>query len=46
VQNAASATGQELLVVPATSDRHFEAAFAVIVQHRAQVIHQLGVDGR
>src|SRR5207253_4434174 len=28
VQNAAKAIGQELLVVPATSDRDFEAAFA------------------
>ena len=38
VQNAARATGQELLVVAATSDRDFEAAFAVIVQRRAQVL--------
>jgi putative ABC transport system substrate-binding protein len=35
VQNAANAIGQELFVVPATSDRDFEAAFASIVQHRA-----------
>jgi hypothetical protein len=34
VQNAAKAIGQELLVVPATSDRDFEVAFASIVQHR------------
>jgi putative ABC transport system substrate-binding protein len=38
VQNAARATGQELVVVAATSDRDFEAAFAVIVQRRAQVL--------
>jgi putative ABC transport system substrate-binding protein len=38
VQNAAKAIGQELLVVPATSDRDFEAAFASIVQHRAGVL--------
>jgi putative ABC transport system substrate-binding protein len=38
VQNAASATGQELVVVAATSDRDFEAAFAVIVQRRAQML--------
>jgi ABC-type uncharacterized transport system substrate-binding protein len=38
VQNAARATGLELLVVAATSDRDFEAAFAVIVQRRAQVL--------
>jgi putative tryptophan/tyrosine transport system substrate-binding protein len=35
VQNAANAIGQELFVVPATSDRDLEAAFASIVQHRA-----------
>jgi putative tryptophan/tyrosine transport system substrate-binding protein len=38
VQNAARATGQELVVVAATSDRDFEGAFAVIVQRRAQVL--------
>jgi putative ABC transport system substrate-binding protein len=38
VQNAANASGQELFVVPATSDRDFEAAFASIVQHRAGVL--------
>ena len=38
VQNAAKAIGQELLVVPATSDSDFEAAFASIVQHRAGVL--------
>jgi putative ABC transport system substrate-binding protein len=38
VQNAARATGQELVVVAATSDRDFEAAFAVIVQRRVQVL--------
>jgi putative ABC transport system substrate-binding protein len=38
VQNAAKAIGQELLVVPVTSDRDFEAAFASIVQHRAGVL--------
>src|SRR5438105_832776 len=38
VQNAARATGQELVVVAATSHRDFEAAFAVIVQRRAQVL--------
>jgi putative tryptophan/tyrosine transport system substrate-binding protein len=35
LNTAAKAIGQELLVVPATSDREFEAAFASIVQHRA-----------
>jgi putative ABC transport system substrate-binding protein len=34
-RTAAKAIGQELLVVSATSDREFEAAFASIVQHRA-----------
>jgi putative ABC transport system substrate-binding protein len=38
VQNAARGTGLELLVVAATSDRDFEAAFAAIVQRRAQVL--------
>jgi putative tryptophan/tyrosine transport system substrate-binding protein len=38
VQNAARATGLEFLVVAATSDRDFEAAFAAIVQRRAQVL--------
>jgi putative tryptophan/tyrosine transport system substrate-binding protein len=38
VENAARATGLELLVVAATSDRDFEAAFAMIVQRRAQVL--------
>jgi ABC-type uncharacterized transport system substrate-binding protein len=38
VQNAAKAIGQEILVVPATSDRDFEVAFASIVQHRAGVL--------
>jgi putative ABC transport system substrate-binding protein len=38
VQNAARATGQELVVAAVTSDRDFEAAFAVIVQRRAQVL--------
>jgi putative ABC transport system substrate-binding protein len=38
VQNAAKASGQELIVVPATSDRDFEAAFASIVQNRAGVL--------
>jgi putative ABC transport system substrate-binding protein len=38
VQNIARTTGQELVVVAATSDRDFEAAFAAIVQRRAQVL--------
>jgi putative ABC transport system substrate-binding protein len=38
VQNAARATGEELVVVAATSNRDFEAAFAVIVQRRAQAL--------
>jgi ABC-type uncharacterized transport system substrate-binding protein len=35
LNTAAKAIGQELLVVSATSEREFEAAFASIVQHRA-----------
>src|SRR6516164_3657172 len=35
LNTAAKAIGQELLVVSATSDRDFEAAFASVVQHRA-----------
>jgi putative tryptophan/tyrosine transport system substrate-binding protein len=35
LNTAAKAIGQELFVVPATSEREFEAAFASIVQHRA-----------
>jgi putative ABC transport system substrate-binding protein len=38
VQNAARATGQELVVVAATTDRDFEAAFEAIIQRRAQVL--------
>jgi putative ABC transport system substrate-binding protein len=38
VQNAAKAIGQELLAVPATSDRDLETAFASIVQHGAGVL--------
>ena len=38
VQNAARATGQELVVVAATSDRDFEAAFAMIIERHAQVL--------
>jgi putative ABC transport system substrate-binding protein len=38
LQNAAKAIGQQLLVVPATNDRDFEAAFESIVQHRAGVL--------
>jgi putative ABC transport system substrate-binding protein len=38
VQTAARAVGQELLMVPASSDRDFEAAFASIVQRRAGVL--------
>jgi putative ABC transport system substrate-binding protein len=37
VQNAARATGQELVVVAATSDRDFEAGFAMIIERHAQV---------
>ena len=35
LNTAAKSIGQELLVVSATSDRDFEAAFASIVRHRA-----------
>jgi ABC-type uncharacterized transport system substrate-binding protein len=35
LNTAAKAIGQELFVVPATSEHEFEAAFASIVQHRA-----------
>src|SRR5260370_14459971 len=38
VQNTAKAIGQALLVVPATSDRDLETAFASIVQHGAGVL--------
>jgi ABC-type uncharacterized transport system substrate-binding protein len=38
LQSGAKAIGQQLLVVSATSERDFEAAFASIVQHRAQVL--------
>jgi putative tryptophan/tyrosine transport system substrate-binding protein len=38
VQNAARATGQELVVVAATSERDFEAAFAMIIERHAQVL--------
>ena len=38
VQNAAKAIGQQVLVVPATSDRDFDAAFTSIVQRRAGVL--------
>jgi putative ABC transport system substrate-binding protein len=38
VQNAARATGQELVVAAATSDRDFEAAFAMIIERHAQVL--------
>jgi putative tryptophan/tyrosine transport system substrate-binding protein len=38
VQTAARAVGQELLMVPASSDRDFEAAFASIVQRRAGML--------
>ena len=38
LQNAAKAIGQQLLVVSATSERDFEAAFASIVQHSAGVL--------
>jgi putative ABC transport system substrate-binding protein len=43
LQSAAKAIGQQLLVVPATSDRDFETAFASIVQHGAGVL-LIGVD--
>jgi putative ABC transport system substrate-binding protein len=38
LQSAATAIGQQLLVVSATSDRDFEAAFASIAQQRAGVL--------
>jgi putative ABC transport system substrate-binding protein len=38
LQNAAKALGQQLLVVPATSDLDFEAGFSLIVQQRAGVL--------
>jgi ABC-type uncharacterized transport system substrate-binding protein len=38
LNTAAKAIGQELLVVSATSDRDFEAAFVSIVQHRAEAL--------
>jgi putative tryptophan/tyrosine transport system substrate-binding protein len=38
VQNVAKAIGQQVLVVPATSDRNFEQAFAFIAQQRAGVL--------
>jgi putative tryptophan/tyrosine transport system substrate-binding protein len=38
VQNVAKAIGQQVLVVPATSDRNFEEAFAFIAQQRAGVL--------
>jgi putative ABC transport system substrate-binding protein len=38
VQDAARATGQELIVVAATSDRDFEAAFAMVIERHAQVL--------
>ena len=38
LQNAAKAVGQQLLVVPATSDLDFEAGFSLIVQQRAGVL--------
>ena len=38
LNTAAKTIGQELLVVSATSDRDFEAAFTVIVERRAQVL--------
>jgi ABC-type uncharacterized transport system substrate-binding protein len=38
LNTAAKAIGQELLVVSATSDRDFEAAFASVVQHRAGAV--------
>src|SRR5262245_3262404 len=38
LQNAASAIGQQLLVVPATSNRDFETAFASISQGRAEAL--------
>ena len=38
LNTVAKAIGQELLVVSATSDRDFEAAFASVVQHRAGAV--------
>jgi ABC-type uncharacterized transport system substrate-binding protein len=38
LQNAATAIGQQLVVVSATSDRDFEVAFASIAQQRADVL--------
>jgi ABC-type uncharacterized transport system substrate-binding protein len=38
VQNVAKTIGQQMLVVSATSDRNFEAAFASIAQQRAGVL--------
>jgi ABC-type uncharacterized transport system substrate-binding protein len=38
LQNAAKVLGQQLLVVPATSDLDFEAGFGLIVQQRAGVL--------
>jgi putative tryptophan/tyrosine transport system substrate-binding protein len=38
LQSAAKAIGQQLLVVSATSERDFEAAFASIVQHSAGLL--------
>jgi putative ABC transport system substrate-binding protein len=38
VQTVAKAIGQQVLVVPATSDRNFEEAFAFIAQQRAGVL--------
>jgi putative ABC transport system substrate-binding protein len=44
VQNAANAIGQQLFVVPATSDRDFEAAFATAAQLRAAALVISGAD--
>ena len=38
VQNVAKAIGQQMLVISATSDHNFEAAFASIAQQRAGVL--------
>ena len=38
LQTAAKAIGQQLLVVTATSDRDFEAAFASVVEYRAKAL--------
>ena len=38
LESVAKATGQQLLVVSATTDQDFEGAFASIVQHRAGVL--------